>query len=838
MTTMLRSSFQFEHQLKSKNPIEKYLVWFFLLLYTGVNLYFGFNEDATWDDDCPTRYYNTINAFNEPHNFIDVWNRPLFVLIFSLIVHLGRNSIFISMVILTAIAAYYLYRGLKVQKIANAYMILPLLLFQTYFFTISRNAETEPISVALMCFGFYFLTKKNWLAFAIIGGLMPLARLELSVLLVFWGWYLLKETQYKYILILGLPMVLWNVAGWIIEGDFLYVINKTLGKDNETNRYGHTTFGHYFQRYIYVVGPIIYLFFIVGMMDLLKRLKLDFFVFWQMVAGFVLYVIFSWKLNMGNAAGFLRNLIPLAPLTALIALEGYNYVWESFAAFAKGRKSLTDFGDEIVPAKTFDELSDEEYDNLNTKAKKAYDQKYDEWELSSQKVKAAFNQINAKQEKRKVHNLVFVWILIFATIGSVFYFHSFEIKSHHKLNEEVSDYTNLYSILILLGVLFIMQIVTILTKISHYSMITFGVLIGLGSLAFTGITEPPNKNMSPERDVMQNISELYVSSYLKESTTYVNHIWFFWATDLNKFDTIQYKLVTIANLEKAAVGDICIYETHYSHRLAGDVPNNYFDNKKDWVELSRKIASDNSFQCVIFQKTDTTFAERVAKVNKFITDYPNDFLAYFSKGNLYKSIYNIDSSLVYYNKALSIDSSYFNLFYSRGLIHFNAKNYDLAIKDFRKTYELNNKNADALHNIGACFSNLALPDSALVYYDKAIVINPKYENAYINKAQTLVNLGKKDEALEVYSKAISINNKNESIILNRAQLYYEKQDWMNCIIDLSNALKINGNNPNALLIRGICYLNINSKDLGCKDWTTSSAMGNQQANQFLMQYCN
>jgi tetratricopeptide (TPR) repeat protein len=837
MTTMLRSTFQFEHQLKSKNPIEKYLVWFFLLLYTGVNLYFGFNEDATWDDDCPTRYYNTLNAFDEPHNFISVWNRPLFVLIFSPIVHLGRNSIFVSMVILTAIGAYYLYRGLKNQGIANAFMVLPFLLFQTYFFTISRNAETEPISVALICFGFYFLTKKNWLAFAIIGGLMPLARLELSVLLLFWGWYLLKETQYKYILILGLPTVLWNIAGGIIEGDFLYVINETIGKENATNRYGHTTFGHYFQRYIYVVGPIIYLFFIIGMVDLLKRLKLDFFIFWQMVIGFFLYVIFSWKLNIGNSAGFLRNLIPLAPLTALIALEGYNYIWETFAAFARGRKPLTDFDEEILPAKTFDELTDEEYDKLNTKAKKAYDQKFDEWELKAKKVKRAFAKTNAQQEKRKVHNLVFVWIFIIATIGTVYYFHSYEIKSHHKLNEEVADYTNLYSILAVLGVLIIMQLLTVFTKLSHFSMITFGVIFGLGSLAFTGITEPPNKNMSPERDVMQEISELYVSSYLKETTTYVNHIWFFWATDLDKYDTIQYKLVTIANLEKANVGDICIYETHYSHRLAGDVPNNYFDNKKEWVELTRKIAKDNSFQCVIFQKTDTTFTERIAKINKFLTDYPNDFLAYFSKGNLFKSVYNIDSSLVYYNKALSLDSSYFNVFYSRGLIHFNAKNFDLAIKDFKKTFELNKKNADALHNIGACYSNLTLPDSALVYYDKAIAINPKYENAYANKAQTLVNLGKKDEALEVYSKAISINNKNETIILNRAQLYYEKQDWMNCILDLTNALKINGKNANALLIRGICYLNLKSNDLGCKDWASSAALGNPQANQFIMQYC-
>ncbi len=42
----------------TKNPnLEKYLVFGFLFLYVIVNLLFGLNEEATWDDDCPTRYY-------------------------------------------------------------------------------------------------------------------------------------------------------------------------------------------------------------------------------------------------------------------------------------------------------------------------------------------------------------------------------------------------------------------------------------------------------------------------------------------------------------------------------------------------------------------------------------------------------------------------------------------------------------------------------------------------------------------------------------------------------------------------------------------------------------
>ena len=187
------------NQLKNR---EAYLVIGFISIYVIVNLVFGFFEDATWDDDCPGRYYNTLDAFNTPRHFISKWTRPLFVLIFAPIVHLGRDSIFISMVIFSAIGSYYLYKGVREVGYENSFMIVPFLLFQTYFFCVSRNALTEPLSVVLLCLGFYFLVKKKWLGFVIVGGLMPLARLELSVLLAFWGWYLLKEKQFKYIPIL------------------------------------------------------------------------------------------------------------------------------------------------------------------------------------------------------------------------------------------------------------------------------------------------------------------------------------------------------------------------------------------------------------------------------------------------------------------------------------------------------------------------------------------------------------------------------------------------------------------------------------------------------------
>jgi tetratricopeptide (TPR) repeat protein len=830
MLNLLKNTTHSHGVLKQENPAEKYVVWILLFLYTVVNLAFGFLEDATWDDDCPTRYYNTLNAFNEPHHFISVWNRPLFVLVFAPIVHLGRNSIFISMVIITAIAAYYLYKGVKKTGAGNAFMIIPFLLFQTYFFSISRNAETEPISVALLCFGFYFLTHKKWLWFAVVGGLVPLARLELSVLLIFWAWYLFKERQYYYILLLGLPTLLWNIAGGIINDDFMYVINQTIGKENSSNRYGHTDFNHYFLRYIYVVGPVIYLFFIIGLIEKVRQLKMDIFIFWQMVVGFLLYVVFSWKLNMGNSAGFLRNLIPLAPLTALLALDGFNALWETFLGGVKKGTQM------VVPEKDFQELSDAEIQQLPTKQRKTLLSKMDAYEEKLAQAEKLTQKSDDRQSKKARNQMIWLFIVMVGVALSTYLYHSQEIKSHHKLTEN-KDYTNLITIAItLLGVV-VWFAITRAKQQKPLKLTLIGMLFALMAFGFTVITEPPDNNMSPERRVMQDVAEFYVGSYLKDHTTYVNHIWFFWAKDLNKYDTIQYKKVTQANLNAAKVGDVLIYETHYSHRLDGDVPVTWFENRLDWIELTRKIAEDKSFQCVIYQKTDSTHQDAMDKLNFYIATYPDDYMSYFSRGNLYKSQQNIDAALVDYNKVISIDSSFFNIFYSRGLVYFEQKEYTLALADFKKALALNDKSHDAAHNAGACFANLNEPDSAIIYFDKAAVINPKHENAYINKARLLKSQQKIDEAIETLGKAISINGKNDNTILERAQIYYEKQDWTMCILDLTNVLKINPKNDNAAMIRGICYQNINEPALACQDWMYSAQLGNMQAVQFAQSYC-
>lgn len=627
-----------------------------IMLYISFSLFYGFSTNGTWDDDCPTRYFNTLNAFNDPLQFISVWNRPLFVVIFAPFVHFGRWVIPVLMTLISAIGAYYLYLGVKKQQIKNAFLVIAFLLFQPFLFSLSRNAETEPLSVAIIGLGFYFLSHKKWLHFAIIGGLLPLARLELSVLLIFWAYYLIQEKQFKILLLLALPTFLWNLAGWVLTGDFLYVLHSTIGKDTGENRYGQTTFGHYFQRFIYVISPVIYLYFIIGLVYKTYIKKLDPFVWFQFVIGFLMYVIFSWKLSIGNAAGFLRNLTPLSPLVALLALEGYNYLWQLWVKIQQKNFHSSS----ISIAKNFEELTEDEVENLVTKKRNLYLAQVKKWEQELQN-KIKEGEKNWKQNKKKsITEGVAISFLIGLLIYTVYQFHSVKLLIHHKLGTD-KDFTNLT----VLSSVFLLHILCfLLYKKIKFIPLFLALAVSIGALTFTLITEPPSISMSDERKTIEEISNIYTKSYLQKYPLHVNHVWFFWANDFNRFDTTQFKNVKIKEINEASKGDLCIYETHYSHRLNGDVPLDYIEKRGDWVELTRRVA-DNGFQAMIYQKTDSTFNNALYYLNEYIQNFPKDQMALHNRAEIHIKMKNNDLAIQDFTTALQKDSSRYNQF-----IHF------------------------------------------------------------------------------------------------------------------------------------------------------------------------
>ena len=120
------------------------------------------------------------------------------------------------------------------------------------------------------------------------------------------------------------------------------------------------------------------------------------------------------------------------------------------------------------------------------------------------------------------------------------------------------------------------------------------------TMAYTMITEPPNNHDNTERQVMKKISQWYTKNNLYYRKTYANHIWFFYSSDLDK-NSSNFDFVTLENLNNASPSSIIIWESHYSHRLFGDVNLDYFKDNSKFQELTRLITPDKRFGVIVFQ---------------------------------------------------------------------------------------------------------------------------------------------------------------------------------------------------------------------------------------------
>ncbi|MGB0423342.1 MAG: hypothetical protein ACPGED_03420, partial [Flavobacteriales bacterium] len=145
----------FNSQLSNFTKIEKLSIAATLLIYFILAAIWAVQGDYTWDDDAPTRIYNTLNAFSDPVHFISLWNRPLFVVLFALPLKISMHLIPVLMPLFMAGSAFLAVLGLRKLKVPGAIFALPFLLFQPYLFLLSYQAYTEPLAAVLINLSIY-----------------------------------------------------------------------------------------------------------------------------------------------------------------------------------------------------------------------------------------------------------------------------------------------------------------------------------------------------------------------------------------------------------------------------------------------------------------------------------------------------------------------------------------------------------------------------------------------------------------------------------------------------------------------------------------------------------
>ncbi len=759
-------------------------MWAYIALgiYVLISLLWGLGADAPWDDDCPTRYFNTQDALRDPANFVSIWNRPLFVLLFALPAQLGKEAITLLMTALSAFGAWLLWQGLRTLKVPNAWLAIPFLTFQPFFFGTSRVALTEPLAAILICAGFYFLVNKKWFWYALMGGLLPLARLELSVLLLFWAWPLVQAKQWKSMPILALPLLAWNLAAGIIVGDFMYVWSETFGADAGKNRYGNTTFLHYFQRSMWVTGPVVFWFLIQGMLFRGLRRGLVAWIDGQMLFGLLLYVLFSWQMSMGNAAGFLRNLVPLVPFAALIALDGYN----------AGLATL---------------------------------------------LGNAWNEPQPGQASLRRKHLILMAIASGVTLllGAAFFSKRLEL---HQLLVPAADYSRLIVLACLaLGTLVLCIISKSAQGIGPKAVQFASLTVSTFTIGYALYQEPPLASNNNERQAVGIVADFYAQSALRDRPALVNNNWFFWVLGENPH-TPRFGQVTVANMEAAKPGTIIIWDLHYSTRLAGDVSPQYLVDHPEYVELLRIGFANRGEAVLMLEKVGTDPQQQEITSSTFADANPKFLPAIVARSFRLLAVRRFEEALALFEFALRSVKNDPDLWFGHGYALLNLTRFQEATNSLNNAVALAPRFPSAWYNLGRAYAGAGDYPNGIAALNRALAFDPLAEEAWFSRGAIKAKMHDIQGAIADFSQALSLRPTHVQALSNRAAAYAMTGQPDLALADISRARELQPQELEFLFVNGRILQQMGQKEEGCKLMRQAVESGFTKAAEFLAKQCD
>ncbi|MDP4173540.1 MAG: tetratricopeptide repeat protein, partial [Bacteroidota bacterium] len=185
---------------------------------------------------------------------------------------------------------------------------------------------------------------------------------------------------------------------------------------------------------------------------------------------------------------------------------------------------------------------------------------------------------------------------------------------------------------------------------------------------------------------------------------------------------------------------------------------------------------------------------------------------------------NLDESIVYYEKILSINKDSELAYYSLGVCHQGKDDNELALKYYKKALEVKPDYLDALNNLGLLYVGLKNFDEAEKCYLSALESDPLYFNSITNLGALKVNTDKVEEGLELFDKALSLaieKNDKTQMAVSYGNLGFAKLrqlDLQNAIIYFNLSIELDSDNLLAHYNKGEALLMSGQFEEGWKEY--------------------
>ena len=244
------------------------------LLLTGIiaAIYFVFSTFSVgyYTHDEIGQFLNMQDFWLNWEAILGLWTKPGWKVLYALPSLLGWKFVVVVNCIVTAMTAYVAGLVAKDYGLKDRTAVMLICAFMSMWYQISfRNYSELPFGLILIS-SIYFIRKEKFILGAILASWLFAMRQEGALFAVFLGLLFIRDRRFIPFLFLGTSPILWNLAGFISNGDPLFILNLVGGGVGE---YAQAGFFHLWSVYLPLAGPVVYLLSVIGLLGFVAHVN-------------------------------------------------------------------------------------------------------------------------------------------------------------------------------------------------------------------------------------------------------------------------------------------------------------------------------------------------------------------------------------------------------------------------------------------------------------------------------------------------------------------------------------------------------------------------------------
>lgn len=304
----------------------------------AVSVIVAFFTKGTHDSgDSINHYLYARYAFQHPLNYLDSWAKPVFTLLASGPAQAGFMGVKLLQCAVVALSAWCAYVVARALRLPAPELAILFAYAAPDYFLIQFSGLTEPL-FGLLLVGAVTLAMRGrpgWSAMLL--SWLPFVRSEGFILLGIWVVYLGLKRQWRYLPLLAVGYAVYSVVGAVALGEPGWVFGRN--PYATVSAYGSGPWNHFLRNIPNLLGWVLTLLFGLGGARMVRALfrreerqtplfGAELLLVYGSITVFIAAHSIFWALGLFNSAGLARVLAVLAPLAAVVALNGLALLLE------------------------------------------------------------------------------------------------------------------------------------------------------------------------------------------------------------------------------------------------------------------------------------------------------------------------------------------------------------------------------------------------------------------------------------------------------------------------------------------------------------------------------